>query len=151
MRKMALALIPVSLMLSCQGFLEDEYDQPAPEKSGPSGYDPASSKNAERPARFPGGDKAFIQFLSGNIQWPGCCDSAMAYGTQGKVYLKFIVEKNGSIGNIEVVKAPEGRFSEQLSNEAIRVVSLSPKWIPAMKDGKAARMYFTVPINFKLR
>jgi len=75
----------------------------------------------------------------------------MAYGTQGKVYLKFIVEKNGSIGNIEVVKAPEGRFSEQLSNEAIRVVSLSPKWIPAMKDGKAARMYFTVPINFKLR
>ncbi len=65
---------------------------------------------------------------------------------EGRVYVQFIVEPDGSLSNIKAVHGPGHGSSE----EAIRVLSMSPKWNPGMQNGKAVRVAYTVPINFTL-
>ncbi len=70
----------------------------------------------------------------------------MEMGEQGIVYVKFVIDKDGSVVNEEVRKG----VSESLDNEALRVVKMMPKWIPGEQDGKKVRVSFTLPISFKL-
>jgi outer membrane biosynthesis protein TonB len=65
---------------------------------------------------------------------------------QGKVFVTFVVEKDGSLSGVTAMRAP----SATLGAEGVRVVSASPKWIPGMQDGKKVRVQYTLPINFKL-
>ena len=65
---------------------------------------------------------------------------------QGKVFLTFVVERDGSLTDIKVLRGIGGGCDE----EAVRVISASPKWQPGMQDGRAVRTQFTVPINFSL-
>ena len=88
---------------------------------------------------FPGGDKELQKFLVENIKYPPT-------GVSGTVYVRFVVERNGTISNIIVVKSP----ANILSNEVARVVKAMPKWIPGKQNGKIVRAYFTLPINFQL-
>lgn len=92
------------------------------------------------PPEFPGGKKAFSAFLSKNLKWPK--DSPE--GAQGIVIISFFVEKDGNLTTIKVAKSMGTAFDE----EALRVINLSPKWIPAMKNNKFIKSKYTVPIRF---
>ncbi len=89
-------------------------------------------------AEFPGGKKALLTFLTKNLEYPEMC-------ILGKIYLKFTVLQDGTIENIIVLRGitdwPE------CEKEAIRVISIMPKWIPAKVNGKSVNSYFYLPIN----
>jgi TonB family protein len=93
---------------------------------------------------FPGGETALMNFIVSNLKYP---QSAAQKGIQGRVTLSFIVEKDGSISTIKVVRSPD----ERLSLEAIRVVRKMPKWTPAKQEGKPVRVKYVLPVTFRLR
>lgn len=93
---------------------------------------------------FPGGMEAMIQFISSNIQYPA---DAQKQKVDGRVLVNFVVEKDGSITEVKVVKPT----FPSLDAEAIRVVKAMPKWKPGYQKGQAVRVQFTMPINFSLK
>lgn len=95
----------------------------------------------EEPAMFPGGVEALIAFLSKNVTYP---QEARETGTQGIVYVTFVVEKDGSISDIKILQDIGAGCGE----EAVRVVKAMPKWIPAKHKGEKVRMQFNLPIKF---
>ena len=98
----------------------------------------------EQQAEFPGGQAALMKFLSNNIRYP---ESAQQNEIQGRVIVKFVVEKDGSIGAVNIAKGVD----KDLDREAIRVVKKMPKWQPGKNNGVAVRSYFTLPVTFKLQ
>ena len=97
----------------------------------------------EESPEFPGGIDSMYAFIQKNIHYP---EVSKERGEQGTVYLNFIVEEDGSITNIHIVRG----VSELIDKEAIRVVKLMPNWIPGKQAGKAVRVRFTLPIRFQL-
>lgn len=95
------------------------------------------------PAEFSGGEKAMMAFISSNIQYP---QEAMEMGDQGRVYVEFVVGKDGSLTGIKVLRG----VSTALDREAKRMISLMPKWNPAEAKGKLARSRNRLPISFRL-
>ena len=93
---------------------------------------------------FPGGMEAMIQFLSSNITYPA---DAQKQKVDGRVLVNFVVEKDGSITEVKVLKPG----FPSLDAEAIRVVKAIPKWKPGYQNGRAVRVLFTLPINFSLK
>jgi len=98
----------------------------------------------EKRPEFKGGMKAFYQFVSKNLEYP---QAAKRQQISGVVYVRFVVEKNGSITQAEVLKGIGGGCDE----EALRVIENSPKWIPGAQRGKPVRVYMTMPIRFILK
>ena len=93
---------------------------------------------------FPhGGMAGVMQYLSRNIKYPAI---AQENGTQGRVIVQFVVNKDGSITDVKVVRGAD----PYLDKEAIRVVTNMPKWTPGKTGGKAIRVKYTLPITFKL-
>lgn len=93
--------------------------------------------------KFPGGDKGFTQFLSNNLQYPV---AAKANHISGRVIVTFVVGKDGSLEDIKVLRG----LGYGTDEEAVRVLSLSPKWSPGMQKGKLVRVQYTVPVFFQL-
>ncbi len=93
--------------------------------------------------KFPGGVQNFLQYMSANIRYPA---ADRENNLQGKVVAQFVVEKDGSLTNIKIVRSPSAAMGE----EAVRVLSNSPKWEPGMQGGKAVRAQFTIPVDFTL-
>ena len=98
----------------------------------------------EQQAEFPGGQAALMKWLSNNIRYP---EAAQQNDIQGRVIVKFVVEKDGSIGHAEIVRGVD----RDLDKEALRVVNKMPKWQPGKNNGVAVRSYFTLPVTFKLQ
>lgn len=96
-------------------------------------------KNSE----FPGGNTALTDYFRKAIVYP---KAAKENGIQGTVYIKFVVAKDGSIANVEVLSGIE----PSLDAEATRVVKSMPKWTPALKSGRQVNVAFTIPIRFAL-
>lgn len=94
-------------------------------------------------AEFYGGATAMRKYISENVRYP---IDAIEKNEQGKVYLEFIVEKDGSISNTRVKRG----VSDAIDREAIRLIKNMPKWKPAEKDGEVVRSMCTIPINFVL-
>ena len=92
---------------------------------------------------FPGGAAEMNRFLDQNIKHP---NDAVKANVSGKVTLQFVVEKDGSIEHVKVLKG----LGYGCDEEAIRLIKAMPKWSPAMQDGKPVRVYFTMPIKFNL-
>lgn len=92
---------------------------------------------------FPGGQAELLKFVAKSIKYP---TEAQRRGAQGRVIVKFVVETNGSISNIHVVKG----IDPLLDAEAIRVCTTMPTWAPARQEGKAVRCYYTIPVTFRL-
>jgi protein TonB len=92
---------------------------------------------------YPGGDEARIKFIQDNLQYPIV---AKQNNIQGTVYVKFMVEANGTISDINILKGIGGGCDE----EALRVVKIMPKWLPGSQNGKPTKIYFNMPIIFKL-
>ena len=92
---------------------------------------------------FPGGMAAMMSWLGQNIVYP---EEALKNNIQGRVLIKFVVEKDGSIGECTIVRGVD----KMLDEESLRVVSAMPKWKPGMNNGEVVRCFFTLPITFKL-
>lgn len=103
--------------------------------------EPTSSP--EKAAMYVGGANAMKQYLVENIHYP---DSAKQEDISGKIYVRFVVEKDGSISSIEVLKG----VNDSLNEEAKRVIASMPKWTPAESEGIKVRSYVILPIMFDL-
>ena len=98
----------------------------------------------EQMPEYPGGIQALFEYLSQNVKYPA---DAEKQKVEGRVIATFVVETDGSISSIEVVKPA----FPSLDAEAIRVLSGMPKWTPGKQSGKEVRVKYTVPINFNLK
>lgn len=98
----------------------------------------------EKMPEFPGGQDGLIAFLAKTIQYP---KEAQEKGLQGRVVCSFIVEKNGSLSDVKVIRG----IDPSLDQEALRVISVMPKWTPGTQRGKAVRVKYTVPLTFTLQ
>ena len=98
----------------------------------------------EQMPSFPGGQAALMQWLASNMSYPVI---AAENGVQGRVIVQFVVEKDGSVSDVQVVKSVD----PSLDKEAARVVKAMPKWIPGRQNGAAVRVKYTVPVTFKLQ
>ena len=98
----------------------------------------------EQMPSFPGGPSALMQFLSSNIKYPVVAEEN---GVQGRVVCTFVVERDGSITDVRVIKSVD----PSLDKEAVRVVKSMPKWIPGKQNGSAVRVKYTVPVTFRLQ
>lgn len=96
------------------------------------------------PAAFPGGQTAMMKFIQKNFDFPR---QARRLGIEGKVYVRFVVDTDGSITNVEVARG----VHELLDEEAIRVVKAMPKWKPGKQRGRAVKQRMTIPIDCRLR
>ena len=99
----------------------------------------------EQQPEFPGGMQALMKYLRDNINYPRI---SRDNNSQGKSYISFVVNTDGSIQYAEIMKSSG---DEHLDNEAIRVVSTMPKWRPGRQSGKAVRVRFTLPVVFRLK
>jgi len=97
----------------------------------------------EEPAQFPGGDEALLKFIRKNIKYP---KQAIKNKISGTVYVQFVVEKDGSISDIKVARGIGGGCDE----EAVRVITKMPNWIPAKRKGMPVRFFYVIPITFAL-
>jgi protein TonB len=90
--------------------------------------------------QFPGGIDKFYKYVTDNLK---------RTGDKGRVFIQFIVEKDGSLSNVSIPKGFSEGLSEAAYKEAIRVVSQSPKWFPGTQVGHVVRVWYTVSIRFK--
>ncbi len=102
---------------------------------------------AQHPAEFPGGIQKMYDFIRDNLKYPAVSRNN---NSQGTTHLKFVVRKDGSIDRNEIViiKSSGDAFLDQ---EAVRVVSLMPKWKPAEQNGRSVAVYYSLPIKFTLQ
>ena len=101
-------------------------------------------KIVEKMPEFPGGMAACLKFLANNIKYPAIAQES---NIQGKVIIQFVVNKDGSIVDPVVVRSVD----PHLDKEALRVISMMPKWSPGMQRGKPVRVKYTVPVTFRLQ
>ena len=92
---------------------------------------------------FPGGSAALMKYLSENIKYP---EAAKEKEIQGRVFVQFVIEKDGSVTDVGVLRSIGGGCDE----EAVRVIKGMPKWKPGIQKGKAVRVHYNIPIVFKL-
>ena len=98
----------------------------------------------EKMPEFPGGQQELMNFLMKNIKYP---KEATDKGTQGRVVVQFVVNKDGSVVEPTVVKS----VSPELDQEALRVVKMMPKWQPGKQNGEVVRVKYTIPVSFRLQ
>lgn len=97
----------------------------------------------EKQPEFPGGLEALIKYLDDNVRYP---DEALKDAIEGKVIVRFDVNKDGSISDIAIVRS----LQPLLDAEAIRVINAMPQWNPGTQRGKPIKVGFTLPVNFSL-
>ena len=98
----------------------------------------------EQMPSFPGGPSALMEWLSNNVKYPVV---ALENGVQGRVVVSFVVERDGSITDVKVVRGVD----PSLDKEASRVVRAMPRWIPGKQNGSAVRVKYNVPVAFRLQ
>ena len=97
----------------------------------------------EQMPEFPGKEKAMMEFVTHNIHYP---EEAKEKGIEGRVFVGFVIEKDGSINEVKVLKG----IGHGCDEEAVRVVKSMPKWKPGMQKGKPVRVHYQMPFFFKL-
>ena len=92
----------------------------------------------EEPPSFPGGPTAIMSWISGNFHYPPRCESI-----SGRIVVSFIVETDGTLSNIQIVK----KLEAEMDKEFIRVVKAMPKWKPGKQNGQAVRVKYMIPLT----
>ena len=100
--------------------------------------------SAEEPAEFPGGEGALLRWITENMVYPTI---AQENGISGRVSCQFVVEPDGSVSNVEVIRP----LNQYLDREAVRVLSKLPKFKPGKQRGKPVRVRYSVPVRFQLQ
>jgi len=98
---------------------------------------------ADEMPSLPGGEAAIRESIGRNLRYP---ESALERNIDGKVFVKFIVTKDGSVANVTISRSVDSSIDE----EAIRVVKMLPKFTPGKKDGKPVNVWYSLPISFQL-
>ena len=98
----------------------------------------------EEMTSYPGGNEAMTEFLTQNLQYP---EKSKADGTEGKVFVTFVVDKNGNVTGTKILRG----VSPEIDAEALRVVSSMPSWNPGRQSGEAVAVQYNLPLNFKLQ
>lgn len=98
----------------------------------------------EQMPSFPGGSQKLKEFIEENLRYPKELEETCV---QGRVIVRFIVERNGKLSNVKVVKS----VHPALDKEALRIVELMPRWIPGRQNGITVRVKFYIPIIFRLK
>ncbi|AUD00843.1 energy transducer TonB [Spirosoma pollinicola] len=93
---------------------------------------------------FSGGMSKLGQYISENLRYP---KAAQAAGLSGRVFIRFLITKQGAIENVKVLKG----VSPEIDAEAIRMVASMPNWLPGKVDGQAVDCFYNLPINFSVR
>ena len=144
----ALVALPVAallLMVGCKPAAQDpqqtETAQTEVTENTPEGV---VIQVVEVEPQFEGGLEALYKYLAENIKYP---EQAKSDGIQGRVFVRFVIEADGSVTNAQVLRGIGGGCDE----EALRVVEAMPKWTPGMQQGKPVRVQFNLPITFKLQ
>ena len=101
-------------------------------------------ENPDQMPTFPGGQEALFNFLIKNVRYPPIAERK---GIQGRVFVSFIITKEGIVTNVNIAKSVD----PSLNKEALRVIRMLPDWTPGRKDGKVVNVKFTVPVSFNLR
>ena len=112
----------------------------APEKTN---NDKVVFQVVEQMPQFPGGDNGLFKYLAESIRYPV---DAQESGIQGRVICQFIIDENGQVNDVKVVRSVDA----SLDAEAIRVIKAMPKWTPGQQRGKSVSVQYTLPINFRL-
>jgi protein TonB len=94
--------------------------------------------------QFPGGDAELLRFVNKSIKYPGI---AQDNGIQGRVTCSFVINRDGSVTDAEVVRGVD----PSLDKEALRVINTMPNWTPGKQRGKPVRVKYTIPITFRLQ
>jgi protein TonB len=123
--------------------MEIEIDMSSFETTVEEEVEPIPFHSVEEKPTFPGGDAAMLQFIGKNTKYP---EIAKENGIQGRVFVQFVIEANGSVSQVTVIRGVD----PYLDKEAIRVVSSMPAWAPGKQRGIPVPVTFIVPINFKL-
>jgi len=97
----------------------------------------------ETPPEFPGGEAALMKYVSDHVRYP---QEALEAGIQGKVFMEFIVQESGEVGDVTVKRSA----NDLLDQEALRVVRTLPSFKPGLMNGKPVRVRYVLPIVFKL-
>ena len=148
----ALPVVALLTMVGCKPATEKAVDQEeipfeysGEDKSAPMDADTDQVfQVVEVDPEFPGGIEALIKYLSENIKYP---EQAKKDKIQGKVYISFVVEKDGSVADAKVLRGIGGGCDE----EALRVVNAMPKWTPGKQRNTPVRVQFNLPVVFKLQ
>lgn len=98
----------------------------------------------EEPAEFPGGQIALLKYIKDKMKYP---QIAADNGVQGRVFLKFVVERDGRVGEVVILRGVD----KLLDKEAVRVVKTLPKFKPGKQRGKPVRVWFQLPVMFRLQ
>ena len=99
--------------------------------------------SVEQVPQFPGGIDGFVSYISKNIKYPA---NSRDKGIQGKVIISFIVEPDGALSGVHVMRG----VADDIDKEALRVITASPKWEPGIQNGRSVRVAYSVPISFAL-
>ena len=101
-------------------------------------------RSVEQMPRFPGGEAALMKYINSHINYP---TAAAMNKIEGNVVVQFVVKKDGSIGEVKVVRSVE----KGLDREAVRVIKSLPKFTPSRHNGEAVNVWYTLPVPFKLK
>ena len=99
--------------------------------------------SAEVMPQYPGGNQAMMTYLGNNIVYPESCKEE---GVEGVVFVSFIINEEGKLKDLKVLRSPDDR----LSANAMEVVGKMPKWTPGKQDGKPVKVQYNLPISYKL-
>ena len=132
--------MPLPLVFRLQGESTPQNNTPVANKIGKDGI----YEIVDTPPIYPGGEAALLKFVSDNIKYP---EEAFKAGTQGRVTTIFIINEDGSVSDVDVVRS----VHPLLDAEAVRVISSMPKWTPGKAGGKAVKVRFTMPVTFRLQ
>ena len=135
------ACIILSAFTACESQMKDLNPTRASSMTGSQAADSIIFVDDEQPASFPGGMEALLAFLDQNVRYPDGYDGC----GQGRVVVSFTIDVDGSIVAPKVIRSVD----KELDAEALRVVGLMPKWIPAKEKGKNKKSKFYLPILIK--
>lgn len=124
------------------GFIDDEIEE-VPEEEEPEIVEEAIIDVPEEEPEFPGGPAEMMKWIQKEVKYP---ELSKEMGEQGTVYVQFVVNKNGTIEQVKIIRG----VSDALDSEAKRVVGEMPRWNPGKQAGKPVRVRFTLPIKFTL-
>ena len=134
----AMMIVGISLLLTLSSCEKDDDDIDDPEP-----VTEIVDETVDQMASYPGGIPALMDFLNENIKYP---EQAEREGIEGRVVAGFIVERDGSVSNIEILKS----VHPLLDAEVVRVMSLMLNWIPGRQNGQPVRVKYSLPITFRL-
>lgn len=109
-------------------------------QTNPTNSEPIFTTTETMP-EFPGGQEAMYSFITNEIVYP---QDAREKGVTGTVLVKFVVEKDGSVSNAEVIVP----LYPSIDKESVRTIMAMPKWKPGMQEGKPVRCYYNIPLKF---